>query len=235
VGTVEAHVEDEAADEGFVEVCWMPLGVAAGCHRFDHQLGQPLQVFCGGGLNWFLHRLGFGVADEFVEADGGGLAEVHGGVAHSLGLVHGDGEERLAVAELFVAEAGLFGAEEQCDPRERLRGSESGARQLRTKQGAGFGEGMKRMLLAAQADGGGAYDERAIGDRLGDAGVFAGGFEDRGGVYGRAGAFERDGVFVDEAESYMARATAPMLLGSRARTSTTQSRSSSSWLSTLSF
>ena len=54
---------------------------------------------------------GFGVADQFVEADGDGLAEVHGAM---LGA-GGDAQEPVAVAEIFVGQAGFFRAEEERD------------------------------------------------------------------------------------------------------------------------
>ena len=195
MGTVEAHAQDEAADEGFVEVGWVTVGVAAGIHDFDRQLGQPFHVFCGCALNGLLQGFCFGVADEFVEADSGGLAEVHGGVANSGGMVHTDGEQPVAMAEFFVAEAGFFGAEEQCDA-----GFGVGRCEFSAEHVADFGEGVKGMLFAAEADCGGADDEGAIGDGLGDFCELAGGFEDGGGVDGRAGPFEGDGVFIDQAQ-----------------------------------
>jgi len=55
-------------------------------------------------------------------------------------------------------------------------------------------------LEVALADGGGAGDEGAVGDGLGDGRELSGGGEDGGGVDGGAGGFERDGILVDDAE-----------------------------------
>ena len=52
------------------------------------------------------------VAGELVEADGYGLAEVHGEMARAFGRKHGDGCEEGGVAELVVGEACFLGAEE---------------------------------------------------------------------------------------------------------------------------
>jgi hypothetical protein len=49
----------------------------------------------------------FGVASEFVEADGDGLAEVHGAMI----FASGNAKEPVAMAEVFIGEAALFGAE----------------------------------------------------------------------------------------------------------------------------
>jgi hypothetical protein len=48
-----------------------------------------------------------GIASEFVEAHGHGLAEVHG----TMLFARGDAKQPVAVAEVFVGEAALFGAD----------------------------------------------------------------------------------------------------------------------------
>ncbi len=48
-----------------------------------------------------------GIASEFVKADGHGLAEVHGAMV----FAGGDAQEPLTMAEVFIGEAALFGAE----------------------------------------------------------------------------------------------------------------------------
>ena len=48
-----------------------------------------------------------GIASEFVEADGHGLAEVHGAMV----FAGGDAQEPVTMAEVFVGEAAFLGAE----------------------------------------------------------------------------------------------------------------------------
>jgi hypothetical protein len=112
--------------------------------------------------------------------------------------VHGDGEQGMAVAELVVREAGLFGAEEQGDLFCWVLGESS-------RDGLiGFGEHLKGMLEDALAYGGGAEDESAVGDGFGYGGKFDGGGEDAGGVdrspFRSQRRLERDWEFVDDAE-----------------------------------
>ena len=64
--------------------------------------------FGGGGSDAFRRwRLVVGIASEFVEAHGDGLAEVHGAMV----FAGGDAQEPVAIAEIFVGEAAFFGAE----------------------------------------------------------------------------------------------------------------------------
>jgi hypothetical protein len=48
-----------------------------------------------------------GIAGEFVEADGDGLAEIHG----ALVFAGRDAQEPVAMAKIFVGEAAFLGAE----------------------------------------------------------------------------------------------------------------------------
>ena len=85
--------------------------VAAGAEGFEEDGGDALE-FCGRGDAAFLGRRGgFGIAGEFVEADGYGLAEIHGAMV----FAGGNAEEPVAMAEVFVGEAAFFGAEEKSD------------------------------------------------------------------------------------------------------------------------
>ena len=80
-------------------------------------------------------------------------------MAHALVRVHGDSEEKVAVAEFFIGEAGFFGAEE--DGYLACAGGGVDA-------GGGFGEGEEGMLKVSFTYGGGADDEGAVGDGLGE-------------------------------------------------------------------
>ena len=59
----------------------------------------------GGGGFWIFWA---GLANEFVENDGDGLAEVHGEMARLLWSEEWDCGEQRAVAEMVVGEAGFF-------------------------------------------------------------------------------------------------------------------------------
>ncbi len=106
----------EAADEGFGGVGGEAAGVAGGVQDVEEELGEALAVVRGGGSFVEGRDLDGGFeagAGELVEADGDGLAEVHGEVALAIGGEHGDGGEEGGVGELVVGEAGFFGAEEE--------------------------------------------------------------------------------------------------------------------------
>jgi hypothetical protein len=112
------------ADEGLGGVGGEAAGVAGGVEDVEEKLGETLAVFGGGWSfveGWDVDGALEAGAGEFVEADGDGLAEVHGEVARcwfssrGAGGEHGDGGEEGAVAELLVGEAGFLGAEEEGD------------------------------------------------------------------------------------------------------------------------
>ncbi len=74
----------ELADEGLGGVGGEAAGVAGGVEDVEEELGEALAVFGGGG--GFVEGRDFdggfeAGAGELVEADGDGLAEVHGEVA----------------------------------------------------------------------------------------------------------------------------------------------------------
>jgi hypothetical protein len=80
-------------------------------------------------------------------------------------LVHGNRQEPVAVAEFFVAEAGLLRTEEQSDASCAMR-----SRELFADPCGSFGQRVKRMLQGSFADCGCTYDQRAVSDCLCDAG-----------------------------------------------------------------
>ena len=128
--------------------------------------GEAFDFRGGGGRGFFEGATefggGFGVADQFVEADGDGLAEVHGAM---LGA-GGDAQEPVAVAEIFVGQAGFFGAEEERDAICFCACGAFAREALQNDARAGF-EGAELMMQFAAAGGGGADYERAIGDSFG--------------------------------------------------------------------
>jgi len=116
---------DELADERLGGVGREAAGVAGGVEDVEEELGETLAVFCGGGGFVEGRDLDGGFeagAGELVEADGDGLAEVHGEVARVVGGVHGDRGEEGGVGELVVGEAGFFGSEEKGDILRGRRG-----------------------------------------------------------------------------------------------------------------
>ena len=111
-----AELLDELAGEGLGGVGGEAAGVAGGVEDVEEELGETFAVFRGGGS--FVEGRDFyggfeAGAGELIEADGYGLAEVHGEVAGVVGRVHGDGGEEGGVGEVVVGEAGFFGAEEE--------------------------------------------------------------------------------------------------------------------------
>ena len=111
--------EIEAADEAADAIVGVGDGAAieeaAGAEGLGEDGGEAFNFGGSGGRGFFESATefggGFGVADQFVEADGDGLAEVHRAM---LGA-GGDAQEPVAVAEIFVGQAGFFGAEEERD------------------------------------------------------------------------------------------------------------------------
>src|ERR1700691_1583169 len=104
----------------------------------------------------------------------------------------GDADEGVTVAQVLIGEADLLRPEEKS-------GFGAGAEMLAEGGGSGFQtlEGFARSATAAV---GGADDERAVGDGLGNGGVLFGGGEDGLGVDGGAGFAECDVVGMDHAE-----------------------------------
>ena len=98
----------------------------------------------------------FRVTGQFVEAEGDSLSEVH----RETGIHGGDAHEPVAVAHVVVGEAELLGAEQQGD---------GGLRQAAGDQARAILQAADGMLEFPMTDGGGAHNQAAIGDGLGDA------------------------------------------------------------------
>jgi hypothetical protein len=132
----------------------------------------------GGGRFWILWT---GLANELVENDGDGLAEVHGGVV-GLG---GNTEQEVAVAEVVIGEADFFRSEEDGDVGTV---AEVGLDDC----GGGF-EGrdwLQQIALSA----GGADDQGAVGDGLGELLELFGCSEDGLSIDGGLRLLKGDGV-----------------------------------------
>lgn len=95
------------------------------------------------------------------------------------------------MAEVFVGEAALFGAEE--------KGDAAGGEAL-ANQRSGLLEALDGMLHFTVADGCGANDEGAVRDGFGDGGEFFGGGENRGSADGGARFAEGQFVGIHDAE-----------------------------------
>jgi len=116
VGAVDLGAEEEAAEVGGSGAGGMVAGVLAGFEDLGEE-GEEAIGFGGGGGCGGAAGVGKGAgADELVEADGDGLAEIHRGMTEVGVECHGDGEEEMAVRELVVRETGFLGAKEEGDP-----------------------------------------------------------------------------------------------------------------------
>ena len=147
--------------------------IAAGAEGVEQRRGDALEIGGGGGGAFLWWRHGAGIASEFVEADGDGLAEIHGAMV----LAGGDAEEPVAMAEVFVGEAALFRAEQKGD----AAGNKALADQRR-----GVFEAFDRVLRIAATNGGGADDEVAVRDGFGESLELFGAGEKRRSAHSRA-------------------------------------------------
>jgi hypothetical protein len=129
---------------------------------------------------------------EFVEADGYGLAEVHGG----LGVGGFDDHEGVAPGEIVAGQAVLFRAEEEGNAAD---GGLSGEGLF--DQPAGFGQIENRLLGFAAVERAGAEDEGAVGDGFGEGLVDFGVAEQAGRADGGLGLHPIDGEGSDDAEA----------------------------------
>ena len=90
LGARRGQLLDELADEGLGGIGGEAAGVAGGVHDVEQKLGEALAVFGGGGSfveGGDLAGAFEAVAGELVEADGDGLAEVHGEMARGFRVV----------------------------------------------------------------------------------------------------------------------------------------------------
>ena len=131
--------------------------------------------------------------DKFPEADRYRLPKIHRWMPNSLVLLHRYGEEKIAVAQLFVGEARFLGPKQQSNAR-------LGIRQSGTDVGSGVGETEQRMLKVAFAHGGRSENERAFCYRFSDRWGGYGRGEHLGGIDGRFSRFKWDWKVVDDSK-----------------------------------
>ncbi len=192
VGGIEVEAVDQASDFALVEFRSSPGEVAAGAQRVQEGAGKALKVGRGGrrwrslGESRGLRRLGV-IAGDFIEADGDGLAEVHGGMF----FARRDVREPVAVAQIVVRKADFFRSKQQRD----ALGAEGFAHDAR----CGF-EAMHGVLGEAVAKGGGADDERAVSDGFSEGGELFGALQHLGRTDRGAGFAESDLVRPDNAK-----------------------------------
>ena len=127
----------------------------------------------GLGLMGFVGESGAG--GEFVEADGSGLAEVHGGLAR----VGGDFDEVMAEGEVFSGEAVFFGAEDD--------GDSSVVVEFAGDDGSELIEADDGLFRFAVGECAGAENEGGVADGFGEGGGFTRVGEEFGSADGGAG------------------------------------------------
>jgi len=111
-------------------------------------------------------RNSLGIAREFVEADGYGLAKVH----RTMLFARGDAQEPMAMAEVFVRKTTLLGTEKKGD---------AASSEMLAEWTGGLTEATDRVLRLAAADGGGTDNEGAIRNGFGNGFEFFGAGEQR--------------------------------------------------------
>ena len=163
-------------------------GVARGLHGFFDRSGETVDGGGGGEGGWIgwwfvfpvpqmggtcgTRRLrgrrfqGGKAAGELVEADGDSLAEVHRGLTGR----GGDDYQTVTEAKVLAGKAALLGAEDQGH-------AASGSAQLGAQERDEIGQVYDRLLRSAVVEGGGAENQRAIGERLLECGADARGSE----------------------------------------------------------
>jgi len=78
--------------------------IAAGAEGVKQKRCEALEISGGGGDMFVRFQDGSGIAGEFVEAHGYGLAEVHGAMLFAGGYA----KEPMAVAEVFIRKTTLL-------------------------------------------------------------------------------------------------------------------------------
>ena len=159
----EVQTADEAADflfgggggAPFLGAAWTRFQVAAGAEGIEQERGKAFELSGAGGEMFFGFRNGLRSARQLVEADGYGLAEIHGAMLFA-GV---DAQEPMAVAEVFIRKASLLRTEKK---------SNGTGRKAFADDGSGLFKALDGVLQLTLADGGGSDNERAVRDRFGD-------------------------------------------------------------------
>ncbi len=136
-------------------------GVVRGEHGFFNEGGEAIEVAVvgGGRFGW----IGGGLleegvlraeAGELVEADGGGLAQIHGGLAR----VGGDFDEYIAVGKIVAGEAVFLRAEDESGA--------VGGGEFPGKERGEIGQGNDGLARLSMGDGARTRYERTGGESL---------------------------------------------------------------------
>ena len=107
-------------------------------------------------------------------------------------FARGDVHEPVAVAHIFIREAEFFRAEQQS--------AASGGGEVRANERSAHFQPLERVLEIAMSDGGGPYNQRAIGHGVGDGFELFGASEEVGRPDGGTRPLESDVVRIDYAE-----------------------------------
>jgi hypothetical protein len=168
----KAQPANEAADFIFsgggraplLEAAGIRFQITTGTETLEQECGDALEVGGGGGDMFFRLRSAVRTAHEFVEADGYGLAKIHGAMFSASGDTH----EPVAVAEIFIRKATLLRTEEKGD---------TAAGELLVQETCSLVEAADRMLHLALPNGGGSDNESAILNGFSDSFEFFGATE----------------------------------------------------------
>ena len=131
-----------------------PVEETAGVQSFQQRFREALDLGGRRELQFVPLAFRFGVANEFIQADGHRLSQVHGNIF----FARGDAHQPVAMAEIFVRQAEFLGAEKQRD----VARAEALANQPR----AVF-KTPKRMLQFTVPHRRGSHHQRAIRHRFG--------------------------------------------------------------------
>lgn len=115
---------------------------------------------------------GLWIARELVEADGYGLAEIHGAML----FVSGNAQEPMAMAEVFVGKAALLRSEKE---------GHTAADEMLANEPSGLIWAADGVVQLALADGGGSDNQCAVLNSFGHGPEFFGASEQRIGANGR--------------------------------------------------
>jgi len=150
--------EPEAAQQATDHLLFIfAFGIAAGHERFIEQLRQPFQVGRSSCHNGLVNRWPPGHSRNFIQAYCHRLPQVH---RRLLGL-RGDSDQPVAVTEVFIRKAPLFGTEQEGDFT---------ALQFAAEETGAFPQRSQRMIELAVPSSGCSEDKRTVRNRIGYAG-----------------------------------------------------------------
>jgi hypothetical protein len=155
----------------FLRSAGVRFQIAAGAEGIEQERSKALEIGGRGGEMLLLFRDSLGIAGEFVEANGYGLAQIHGAVL----FASGDAHEPMAVAEVLIRKATLFRAEEKRNAARRKAFAD---------ERSGLLKAADRVLQLTLPNGGGPNNESAILDCFSEGLELFGTHEQRRGADG---------------------------------------------------